>query len=127
MSRPFSIGDLVVLRNGFTGRISSSQSAGYILVVIGSTNYQVMDCEIKTIRKPREGSKDSRAIVAMLARRYHKTLSNIIGVWLEFTEKGDKDETMRDYWTKRKGGAFNTFNENCLCYLKAKAMIKESK
>ena len=64
MSRPFSVGDLVVLTNGFTGYISAIKNDTCILVVIGTNNYQVTDDDILTIRTPRKGSAESRGIVA---------------------------------------------------------------
>ena len=86
-NRPFEVGDLIISKrygNGFGVVVSISDSEKSGKAVFDGTDYEKVfltetgifkyfDLEkIKTIRRPRKGNAESRAIVAMLARNVHK-------------------------------------------------------
>ena len=87
--RPFEVGDLVVVnnrgrhKNGNIIRIDKHRmlvvfrnnpvGVYYILNTLRCSENKNSNChKITCVRKPKKGNAESRAIVAMLARRYRK-------------------------------------------------------
>lgn len=74
-TRPFEVGDLVVLKNGKTSIVIKEFPDGFWIEPVEMTGNIWIDkhnefAKIKTIRKPRKGSKEARDIVAMLKWEY---------------------------------------------------------
>ena len=102
MSRPFEVGDLVMSTIGIGVVVSFYKNKKVVEVEINENTYyfsiatgkecnfssavEFDDGEIKTIRHPRKGNAESRAIVAMLARRYKNA---VIKNWKKVKSKKD--------------------------------------
>jgi len=97
MSRPFEVGDMVVLTDRELGFVIETNNWGHFPIAIKSEENGVYsvnkmgyfgDCGrmiriVKHIRKPRKGSAEARAIVAMLAKEHRKSLHYAINAFGE--------------------------------------------
>jgi hypothetical protein len=127
MNRPFEVGDMVILVNNEVGIISSLAMKQMPFVEFENGDYfHFHENNIKTIRTPRQGSTESRAIVAMLAREYKKSLAEILKTWINLYETNfdNEEDAKKDYWKKRKSLIFTLHNYTYKCYIKAKSMLK---
>jgi len=123
--RPFEVDDFVVLSDGRIGHVTGIISDKFE-VVINENNRELihfdLDCHalndieltIKTIRKPRKGNAESRAIVAMLASEYRQYLNNKLRAHLKF--KAAIPEI--------KKACYN--DKSFILYMKAKAMLSNN-
>lgn len=103
MKRPFEVGDLVVSEEYGLGTINGKTSDNFAIRVVfenyewGYLFFHGDDLEkIKTIRRPRKGSKEARDIVAMLAREWHKRKHEFGGI------NGAYAEGLEDSYLKAK-------------------------
>lgn len=127
MNRPIAIGDMIVLNNKSQCNIGSivliksewHKSTGWrnfetpiMIMTKQGTRHLSLD-DIKTIRKPRKGGAEARAIVAMLARNVHKK-----AIHLHRALK--PDATYREIYMMLR-------NTDASRYLKAKSMLGETK
>src|SRR5574343_1240455 len=94
--RPFEFGDLIVTAHGVKTVISIDNSKPVFIGGIEKTVWRIRtetgfyrECDVKTIRKPRKGSKEARDIVAMLAHSYWKSLKALSKGWID----GDRKST----------------------------------
>jgi len=118
MSRPFEIGDMVVLSdnekavitNVFMKHVRISCQHGLLKTVTFDN--------IKTIRTRRKGSADARAIVAKIGRQYHDYLFLTLKVWAGLPSN---DIGIKQYWKQRKKGSFN---HKGLLFQETKSMLK---
>jgi len=131
--RPFEKGDLAISKThgiGVTQYIDENCPTILFknkMVAFWERGFLSIDDEkpdIVCIRKPRKGNTESRAIVAMSGRLYHKSLLSFLKAWIYFCGEKDRDLAIKNYWETRKKGGFNEQNANYLHFVKAKAMLR---
>ena len=81
MSRQFEKNDFVIHNNGSKGVVNEVRNTS-VLILCFATNEEnfILKDNIKTIRKPRKGNAESRAIVAMLARESRCKISRSLHI-----------------------------------------------
>jgi len=96
----------------------------YILNTLRCSENKNSDChKITCVRKPRKGSAEARAIVAMLAKRLQLHYYDVYDYWMDNAINGDKKQAEKEYWHERKNGMFNG-HDSFVCFQKAKSMLK---
>lgn len=117
--RPFEVGDLIIVHI-LAGSLKCNikRISENMLFCNGGYEFTLDDSNIKTIRKPRAGSKESRDIVAMILIMFRKFVQFYIFVSCGFNRPKD-NEIIKHYYRIWK-------KEHYLyqCYEKAKQMLE---
>jgi len=125
-NRSFEVGDLVVSRQlgvgKFIGKIGFLFCAEFKngeYCFDGNGKGLHYDVSIKHIRKPRPGNTESRAIVARLAKDYHKIFLHNL-----YHHRSDGKEAEKKYWQGVKDGSRLKTVHATIIYKREKSMLK---